>query len=208
MDRRLPVRSPLRHPPAGWVDSRPPQPTAFPAHPQTRSSRSAICRRPGVVEASGIDDDAVGNCCATDTLGCITITPGQERSASNVPTLATLHAACRSTGESTSAQNAGPVLPPSIVSAAFNNGFSVKTLARFLRWNAQANRWSDSHVLVRRNEYCGQRTVRAVERLRQHQRQCRQQPDCRLQARRHEFHRLPDNEHRLGQHTGFRGGTT
>ena len=55
--RRLPVRSPLRHPPAGWVDSRPPQPTAFPAHPQTRSSRSAICRRPGGVEARGIDDD-------------------------------------------------------------------------------------------------------------------------------------------------------
>jgi len=60
-------------------------------------------------------------------------------------------------------------------------------------------------VPVRRHEHGHQRPQRAIQRVREHQRQRIEQPDGRLQAHRYELHRLSHHQHRRGERIGLRG---
>ena len=72
-DRRLAGRPQLRHPSVRQVEfAAATEANSFPsAPPNPVSALGNLPPTTAVVEAGGIDDAAVGNCCATDTLGCI-----------------------------------------------------------------------------------------------------------------------------------------
>ena len=120
-DRRLAGRPQLRHPSVRQVDLRLPlRPTAFPAHPQTRSARSAICRRPRLLSKQAASTTPQSAIVVRRTRSAASDHSCAGPSASDMPTIVTLNPACHIIEKSTSAQTAGPVLPWSINSIALN----------------------------------------------------------------------------------------